>query len=77
MDVEGDFHDYRGGIFRSDSCWKDSNHAMLAVGYGEDEYGNFYIHTVSQKYYTFLPGATWEGVIFWDALYNDILYFWT
>ena len=59
MDVEADFYEYRGGIFRSDICSESDyalNHAMLAVGYGADEYGNFYIHTVSQKYYTFLPG---------------------
>ena len=43
FDVENDFFDYKGGIFRSDFCSEGHlNHGMLAVGYGEED-GNFYI----------------------------------
>lgn len=40
FDVEDDFFDYDGGIFRSDSCSESEyalNHAMLAVGYGAED----------------------------------------
>ena len=41
FDAENDFSDYKGGIYRSDFCSEnDLNHAMLAVGYGEED-GNF------------------------------------
>ena len=46
FDVEDDFYDYKGGIFRSDSCseaLEALDHAMLAVGYGEED-GKFYIY---------------------------------
>ena len=50
FDVEDDFFDYEGGIFRSDSCWNDVNHAMLAVGYGEED-GNFYLYKIISNIY--------------------------
>ena len=41
FDVENDFSDYKGGIYRSDFCSEyNLDHAMLAVGYGEED-GNF------------------------------------
>ena len=44
FDVEDDFFDAGGGIYRSDSCSEYGlNHAMLAVGYGEED-GKFYIY---------------------------------
>lgn len=39
--MDFDFHDYKGGIYRSDTCQpdglNDSLHAMLVVGYGEED----------------------------------------
>ena len=43
FNVVDDFWDYKGGIYRSDNCGDDVNHAMLAVGYGEED-GNFFIY---------------------------------
>jgi len=46
FDVEDDFFDYDGGIYRSDSCSEsdyDLNHAMLAVGYGAEDDSEFWI----------------------------------
>ena len=41
FDVVDDFYEYKGGIYRSDFCNEyDLGHAMLAVGYGEED-GNF------------------------------------
>ena len=70
FDVEHDFHEYKGGIFRSDSCSEDNtNHAMLAVGYGEED-GKFYIYNETQC--TFLGAPPFFTV---DSSYGVNLYF--
>lgn len=49
MEATEDMHDYQSGVFRTDTCKRQLNHAVLLVGYDTTEEGNEYWILVSSQ----------------------------